>query len=422
MKKIICLIILIYNVFSISIYDVPNIVKKKSISSKKLKIELKINNLNIKSQFLDYFPSLLLNYSGNYNNLLLNNSTYSHNISLNSSWNIFNNFNTYLGHKINKLSYTNLQINYKKTENSEIYNNLLLYIKGIKNKLSYELVLSNEIIFKSQYEYVLSKKKQGIVSEIDLINAKAEYDNSLYNTKYYKILYNKSILDLEKSLRLTNININYFKIKNLTNISKHSLIINYINKFKNSLDEQLLNNDNKILKINKNINFRNLWIKNANINSSFNWYKFTYLSDNNYSTNKFLDYSFQISISFPIFDKFDNINLYKKILYQIKLNKIDKDNLYQTKIKDLVNIIDNYNDKIELLIVSKSRLESSKLSYNKMKESYTLGIASLLDLYLMEKKYRDAEKDYLLLKYDIIQIKINIAYFFNIPDKWQTIF
>ena len=408
--------------FPITIYDIPKIIKKNSNILKKARIDIKIKELDIKFQKYDYFPNLFLNYSGSLNNLFKNDSSHTHNIKLNSSWNVFNNLNTWLNHRIENFEYSNLIINYKKKENTEIFNNLMLYITAIKNKFSYELVMSNEIISKTQYDYVLSRKKQGIASEIDLISAKSEYDNSLYNTKYYKILYTKSILDLEKSLHLTNIIISYFKITNIKTILSSKLFNKYKKYYLKSFEKKNIDNDFNILQTQKKINNKDLWIKTASINTSFSWYGFNYTSTTDYSTNKFLDYYIGINISIPIFNKFQNVNQHKKILFQIMKNDIDEKELIDTKLNNLRNLINNYNDKIELLNVSKSRLSSSKTTYLNIKESYTLGITSLLNLYLTEQKYKNAEKDFLLLKYDIIKLKINLAYFFNQPDKWEQIF
>jgi len=115
-------------------------------------------------------------------------------------------------------------------------------------------------------------------------------------------------------------------------------------------------------------------------------------------------------LNFPIFERNEKLNKIKKNTIYMKKAEIERNNIKETIKLDFKELLENHNNKINLIPISQKRFESIKLNKEMMRESYKLGATSLIDLYKAEKDYREAERDVIFLKLDILLLKAKIGY------------
>ncbi len=315
-------------------------------------------------------------------------------------------------HKEENLEYRTLVLEYERTIQNEVSHAIELYINALKQKTYYVTAESNRILSEIQHNYVLSKKKLGTASELEVINAKAEYDNAIYQAESYKLDYVTSLSKLKTKLQIQFLTLSDIII-NKTNYV-HVIMIDDKSMQKdvnNYYGVKAINNSILILKNKKKGAIKARWIPSLLIKFNLDWYKMNYIYHSNEWENDMMGGRIDMALNFPLFERNISLNEIKKNTIQIRKKEIELDNIMETTITELTELIENHNNKVKLLPISKKRFNSIKLNKEMMQESYKLGATSLIDLYQAEKQFREAKRDVIFLELDIILLKAKIGEF-----------
>lgn len=422
------------SLFSSTVVDIKNIssiIQSNSIDIRTKRMDVKIKEIYIKNQIFEYFPSFDMNYNNSYNNLFhrLNNPrSYKndplHTFSISSKWDIFNNAERIIEHRTEKLEYNALKLEYNNLIQEEIKNALSLFLDTISKKMDYIISISNQNFTEMQYEYVKLKKEQGNASQLELINAKANYDSALYNTASKKLEHNKSLSALKRKLQISDIILSevfiddnsYFQnIKYETNIQNLINSIYEVKSARNRIKGYNLSKNNALRKRISpylDIGFK-LGIYSAHYipkDDDKAYYKKGYDYGWIRRSSNIMDGKFDISINYPIFENNTDVNAIRNYKILIEKERLNLKFISENKKSEIIEMTEELKNKIMLLPISEQKLNSSRINYEKMNESYQLGLTSLINLFEAENDYRESQKEFKNLKLEIIELKADIGY------------
>ncbi len=415
---------IIINIFfisakTISLLDLPKIISNNSTLVKKKKIDLQIRKINSKKIFLDYFPNWILNYGYDFtHNLIEKNAQLrpKQEYTLISRLPLLKGGKRFFELGYNNLHYQNEKKNLKQSYETDLKKSIEAYLKTVENYFSLQIAKSNEASSKLQYQFTLNKKRGGQSSEIDLLQAKARYDNDIYLLETEKINYENSIYSLKKKLNLNpleiNPNLNFYLTLKLSKIIEEDSI-----KKKYQIFSAIkLENENKILNLMNRQNYferffpeisldlalTTFQVREQTINTPTNQIKITNKSEYNFY--------FGASFTFPFFERFNHFLEIKKNKLMIKKNKFSLEEIYRNFLISFRQTTKLHNNKIDLIQVASYRLESALANRNKTLNSHQSGISSLLQVQEAENLFREAQLDFINLKLEILSLKAEVGH------------
>ena len=404
---------------TISLLELPKIISNNSILVKKKKIDLQIREINNAKIFLDYFPNWIFNYGYDFTHDLTQPNTQlspTQEYSLTSRLPLFKGGKRFFEAAYNNLLFQNEKKNLKQSYETDLRESIKAYLKTVENYFSLQIAKSNESSSKLQYQFTLNKKKGGQSSEIDLLQAKARFDNDIYLLETEKINYENSLYSLKKKLYLNSLKINpnlnfYLNLKLSKIIEKDN-----IKKTHQIFSAIKLENENKILdlmnkqhyferffpEISLDLGFTTLRIKEQTINTPTNQIKRTSKTE--------YDFYFGASFTFPFFERFNHFLEIKKNKLIIEKNEFSLEEIYRNFLISFRQTIKLHNSKIDLIQISSYRLESALANRDKTLSSHQSGISSLLQLQEAENLFREAQLDFINLKLEILSLKAEIGH------------
>ena len=396
-------------VFSLSLYELPAIVSNKSFELKKKRLTLQSKKIDIDNQAAEYLPDLYFNFNsslgadigkGKFNN--------GHTMGISSSVALFDGGDRILEHAVEKKEFQNLEFEYSRTYQEELYKNISLFLQAAKQKNICSISAANILPGKMQYEQTLLQKEQGKVSEMEALNVKAEYDEAIYQLTADSNNFESSLLLLKHNLGANNIDINTDDMPiSFQPLEYIKLLELYANSKKNGYDDlQGYYYTLEIQKLNKIKAVKDRFIPRTEIDLSADWLDYNYLAEWN---KNYFDLACNIKVSWPLFDKNEFADQIKKKGIEMEKTLAELEEKKQERINTLQQFTANFNNEIRLLAGARTRLVSAELFYRMVTESRRLDASSLAEYYQAEKKYRNAQKDCSALEFEIIRLMAEIG-------------
>ncbi|MEK6794591.1 MAG: TolC family protein [Spirochaetota bacterium] len=390
---------------ALSLAEIPAIISNNSLDLRKKRIAMHIQGVDVGSQWMRFLPDITA--SGSYD-LAASPVTNAQSVSAGLSSTLSIGKDLFVGQAVDRLLYENARIAYEQFNETTLYETIAVYIDVLKDKLSVEIALSNEQISRTQYEFVKSKKQSGNASELDLINALAEYDNDVYTTQLARITLESTIARLKQQLLLDDIE----SVADVElplpfepialgpgTIPANARGLSAMRAASNALAVQEITLTSSVL---------DRFVPTVTAAASADWKKHTYYAGA-WTRNRNIDVTLSLAFSLPLWDRNVYLNKMTKSMYAVEQAKADIELARRTALKDITENIKLHNNRIELIPISQKRLKSAELNYKMMSESYRLGVRSLIDFYVAEKRFREAKRDFSFLQYDILLLKAKIG-------------
>jgi outer membrane protein TolC len=302
-------------------------------------------------------------------------------------------------------------------EYEQFYQHLLfeaieLYIDALKKKAVHEIAQTNETASLFNYEYALSKNRQGTLSDIDLLNAEADYDNSLYESRKGKLDADIALSTLRRKLNSSDLTIEditmdnpaYIKIQDFTTKDTENLP-------STSPDIRIQEKNMSILSLNKIIAQRNRWLPQLNVGLSLTYDEYTYtsLTQEWSQMDPKIDPAVTITATIPLFSNNEKRIAVKKSAMAMEKARIALEESKSEFIESLTELVELHNRSVDLLNISNKRVQSAKREYELKNESFKLGITTMLELYDTRDRYMERQKEALFFALDIILLRARIG-------------
>ena len=398
---------------TIGLFDVPRLVLSNSLAEKQRRIDLRMMRLDVRNQPFLYFPTLGLSYSGGLGDVFsADRPPYSHAFSLSSSWQILQSGDRWLDQSIQRIDYQDLQLATEDDSQQEIFDALGLYFDCLTKKLQFELASSNESLAKVQYEYVVARKAQGRASDLDILNAQAAMDSAVYDTASGRLNFELSLLTLGQKLRVGEIDLPSDPLAGVKADAPVELAVDSIPQAVTGLIAyKRIELNGKKLKLEQTKAFRQRFIPSVDVSFDMNWYDHRKTGQTGYRTsvNSF-NGGLNLGVSLPLFEQNVYLNAWKKTRLEMEKQALSLQETKEAREAGLLEAVQNLDNELLLLPVAERRLESSRLNYERMAESYSLGVGSLLDLNQASKNYRDSLESMTALKVDLVLLRASIGY------------
>ncbi|MBN2533242.1 MAG: TolC family protein [Spirochaetales bacterium] len=415
---ILCL--LIYPLYGIPLHQLPGLIQTRSKELEAMRMDIAVQQLDIGNQPFTYFPDLSLSYKGNFNRPFYDDFSHSHTFSLSSSLNLSD--EQVFSDRIEILEYEKLLIEYDQYYEKLLYETIGLYIDALKKKMVYELARTNESVSTLNYEFAQSKNRLGTLSDIELLNAEADYDNSLYLSRKGKLDYDLALSSLRRKLDSPDLTIEDIAIGNPAYISIEEMTgkepdqpaapEEQANGAPSSPYTILIQEKQlKILKL-KNIHaIRNRWLPRFDLGFSLTYDQYDYNSMTEEWTemDPKINPSVTLSASIPLFARNEKRLAEKKSSIAIKKAEFDMEELQNQFEEEARELVELHNRSIDLLKITGKRVESARKEYDKKSESFKLGITTVIELYDTRDRYMEKEKEALEFSLDIILLRARIG-------------
>jgi len=400
----------------IGLFDVPRLVLSNSLAERQRQLDLRSSRIGIQNQVFEYFPSLDLQYNADLGDIFRSqNGQNTHRLSLSSTWQVLSAGDRWLDQKIRRLDYQDHVLEAQDASQNEINTALFLYLTCLKNKLDYESSLSNESISKVEYEYVVARKAQGRASELDILNAQAEMDNAAYNTASSSLTYQLSLLKLGWRLRVGPVELPQDPFREMKTTAPIDISSSTVSS---SLSNLIAFRRQEItrqqLKTEEIKSFKQRFIPSVNAGMNMDWYNSSGVVDKKTALTSRASHSLYgtlfFSVSMPLFERNSLLNVWHGYKLLLESQELELQQTRENAEASLLEAVQNYDNELLLLPVAERKLESSRLNYESMSESYKLGVGSLLDLTQASQKFRESQESLTSLKVDLLLLRAEIGY------------
>lgn len=366
--------------------------------------------LEVRNQPFTYLPDLQLSYTGGITRPFTDDFSHNHAVELSSYLNlsdvkVFEN-------RIQRMEYERMLLEYELLSQQLLYETLELYVDVLKKQFALTLAETSETASKLNYEYALSKNRQGSISDIELLNAEADYDNSIYVSRKSRLDYDIALSSLRKKLGDRELGAveepeKRFAYIGFEDIEEKAPLSGEVSSLSIKTGEKEL----AILKMKKVLAERNRWLPSLNLGLSLTYDRYDYNStiERWVGREPKLDTSLSFTATFHLFSQNRlRINAEKSEL-AIQKALIELESARTNVTDDLAEIVDLHNRSVDLLNISKKRVASAQKEYDKKQESFNLGLIPVLDLYETRDRYLEKEKESKFFGLDIILLRARIG-------------
>lgn len=270
---------------------------------------------------------------------------------------------------------------------------------------------------KTDYEAARQKFDVGLVPQLDVLQAKSTYENSLYNLEDAKGAVKTAKANLALAIGVsaeTNIEIVIPSKELPTDISEDdvsSLIDEAIQKRPNI---KALRADLNSKKAASRAAFSDL-LPTLNLGVDAQQTRYKYYNSGGAKDNQ-RQYSGVLSVDWDIFDGFNNWNKKKQADYEANAAM---DNLIQAELEASSDVWIKYYDfttAVQKLKYSRSYYETSLTSYDLALESYKAGLKSILDLLQAQTNLSQARSRLVQSKQDVFVALAQLAHSTGTPN------
>jgi len=387
----------------IRVEDIPALVRSNSFFLRAKKQELYLQKISLYRPVFDLLPDLKFEYSGGWTEPVISSDGWAHRFNLSTSWPFLANATRIYTYRIQLALLKSEEINYDLNEQSEFLNAINLYWDAIRTTLLYETAVSNEVVSKTRLEFVELQKSVGKASEQQVLTANADYDNALYNTASSLAERDLVFFKLGLLIGLTNFELDKNKWENF--LSEEKIENVDVEKLPQIV---LKKNEIQILRLQREDSFRQRILPSIYASFTMDWWERKY-AYKNWTSDQFTP-AFSVGISYPIFEKNKTLDEIRMLDLKIKKAENELTEIIKNKTTEFKSLQKEYESKYKLMKVSEHRLLSAELVTSSMRESYRLGITSLVDLLQTEKDLRELKRDLVLLKIELVKLRSQLGY------------
>jgi outer membrane protein TolC len=165
------------------------------------------------------------------------------------------------------------------------------------------------------------------------------------------------------------------------------------------------------LKLKQALSFRQRFVPSVRVSVDMGWYRNSKTGQTGYLTREgSFDGSLNVGIGVPLFEKNASLNAWRKSSLALEKHALLLLETKESKEAELIEAVQNHDNELILLPVGERRLESSRINYERVAESYSLGVGSLLDLYQASQNYRKSKESLTELRVTLVMLRARIGY------------
>ena len=338
-----------------------------------------------------------------------NNTRFSANYGFSASQTVFNGFRRLNSYKQSLLTKETNELNLNRIKDDISLNVVNAYLNALFNKENLEINQAQYVFSKKQLEQVKSLVDAGVQPKANIFDAEATLSRDAQQVTLSENSFNLALLTLSQLLQVP---FNGFDVEFIdVNTPSEALLYNNVKP----ILEYALENRNEIKIAEKNIENAELntalsksgYLPNVSLSygfgSSFGESKIDVTKTPFfYELDRLKSHRFNLSVSIPIFSRFQNKTAVAKSKIQEQNSKL---NLDQAKLDLESNIQRAYTDAqaaIKAYEAAKKTLESQTLAFNNSKERYDIGAMTAFDLEQARVQLINAEASLINAKYDFV--------------------
>ena len=271
---------------------------------------------------------------------------------------------------------------------------------------------------KTDYEAAGQKFDAGLVPKLDVLQAKSNYENSLYNLENAKGSLKSAKANLAQAIAVpadTNFDIVAPSKELPLGLNEDDVAI---------LIEESIRKRPDILALRAELKSKEAASRSAlsdmlptlNLDLNAQQDKYRYYNNSRGSEDNKRNYSGVLSIDWNIFDGFSNWNKKKQADYKVN---IALDNLIQAEIEASSDVWVKYYDfvtAVQKLKYSQSYFDTTIMSYDLALESYKAGLKSILDLLQAQNSLAQARSRLVQSKQDVFIALAQLAHSTGTPN------
>ncbi|TGL65144.1 channel protein TolC [Leptospira jelokensis] len=411
--------------------DLPKLVGEKSYELKLKELEIQRKKVDIDSKNLRYLPSVNLDHTPFFESL--RGDGYNRkgwNTTLNLNWNFGEQGNTIFTNLILELEYERLLLEYRALYQKELFDQAFQYAETLKLLAFYDYDFSNESDADKQFQTVQKLYKQGIESYLVTQNSKVDYFFYKYNAIKSRLDQQKSQSIFRRKFLLKDVTLKQIPEREYKILPLEETLKEYEKNLSElNFDIVLTLNKVKILEVQKQVRFNDLWVPNFFVNVynqnaresysglSGTWTNSQQLYD--YSRNDYSLYArssdsdFNVGgnfgFRFPLFNRWLDKNEFEKSKIEVKLAKSESQFLRENTGLFLYELIQQHNNLVELYEISRESKRIAEENYQIMEKAYKTGSASIIELQTVDRRLRDVMRNEIQNRYDLIQLRLQIG-------------
>ncbi len=392
--------------------DCIDYARQENIQVKKMQLSVESYDVDVEQSKAELFPSLSGSLSQGYSHSkdAMNDYKYkgvfNGQYGLNASWTVYNG-----NRNRNAIKQSELEKEAGKLEVEEQKNNMETSITQVYLQILYarESIKNNENILESSKQQLKQSQDfldAGTIAMAEFAQVESQYTTNKYNLVLAQNSYDNYKLQLKQLLELDideEIDIEYPEIgdnevialiPSVNEVYQTALAIRpEVKSSKLNIDVSEISRSTAkagylpSVALNGSLGTSNAWSSGPSVTTQFNR-----------NFNQYVG----LSVSVPIFDNRKNKSTVQKSQIQIESAQLD---LLNTQ-KELLRTIEGlYQDAVSAqskYMAAKDKQKSSELSYQLVKDSYTLGMRNTVELVTEQNSYANALQDMLQAKYSAL--------------------
>jgi outer membrane protein TolC len=415
----------------VDFFELPKIVSDKSYQLKLKEIEIQKKKVDMDTRNIRYLPTL------NFENAPFFEKVPSDGFdrkgfqsSLNLNWNFQEQGNVFLTNLIMELEYERLLLEYKALYQKELYDQAFQYSETLKLLAFYDYDFSNEVDAEKQLQTIQKLYKQGIESYLVTQNSKVDFLFYKYNVIKSKLDQQKSQSTFRRKFLLRDVTLKDIPEREFSILPMEETLLTYEENLASlNFDIVLSINQVKILEVEKQVRFNEMWVPDFFVNLYNNNTRQTIYGINGSTTqpNYLYDYSrgdyslyannpdpftsqgASFGVRIPLFNRWISKNELDKSKIDVKLAKSQSEFLKENTALYLYELIQQHNNLVELYNISVESRKTAEENYQIMERAYKTGSASIVELQTVDRRQRDVNRNAIQNRYDLIQLRLEIG-------------
>jgi len=416
----------------VDFYELPKIVTDKSYQLKLKEIEIQKKKVDMDTRNIRYLPTLNFEHAPFFEKVPSDGfDRKGFQSSLNLNWNFQEQGNVFLTNLIMQLEYERLLLEYRALYQKELYDQAFQYAETLKLLAFYDYDFSNEIDAEKQLQTIQKLYKQGIESYLVTQNSKVDYFFYKYNVIKSRLDQQKSQSTFRRKFLLRDVSLKDIPEQEFNLLPMEDTMAAYEKNLSSlNFDIVLSINQVKILEVEKQVRFNEMWVPDFFVNIYNNNSRQTIYGINGSTTqsNYLYDYSrgdfslyannpdpftsngANFGVRIPLFNRWISKNELDKSKIDVKLAKSQSEFLKENTALYLYELIQQHNNLVELYNISVESRKTAEENYSIMERAYKTGSASIVELQTVDRRQRDVNRNAIQNRYDLIQLRLEIGY------------
>ncbi len=415
----------------VDFFELPKVVGDKSYQLKLKEIEIQKKKVDMDTRNIRYLPTLNFEHAPFFEKVPSDGFDRKGFVSaLNFNWNFQEQGNVFLTNLIMELEYERLLLEYRALFQKELYDQAFQYSETLKLLAFYDYDFSNETDSEKQLETIQKLYKQGIESYLVTQNSKVDYFFYKYNAIKSRLDQQKSQSTFRRKFLLKDVTLKEIPEREFSILPLKETLAEYEKNLSAiNFDIVLSINQVKILEIEKQVRFNEMWVPDFFVNLYNNnsrqtiygingsWSQPNYLYD--YSRNDFSLYAnnpdpvstsgANFGVRIPLFNRWISKNELDKSKIEVKLAKSQSEFLRENTALYLFELIQQHNNLVELYNISVESRKTAEENFSIMERAYKTGSASIVELQTVDRRQRDVNRNAIQNRYDLIQLRLEIG-------------